>query len=57
MTGVNIMVGKKGRGHDPLAMVVCTVEYDNALGQLQAVVYADGESAEPTHIIPIILDV
>lgn len=36
--------------------LVCTVEYNSAQAQLQVVVYADPDSNEPTHIIPVALD-
>ena len=32
---------------------VCTVEYEPTKGCVQVVVYANGDSDEPTHIIPI----
>lgn len=40
---------RKGQPMVPL----CTVEYDPTKGCLQVIVYADGDSNEPTHIIPI----
>jgi hypothetical protein len=53
--GVDIYVGQKDGDYDPFAMEICTVQYDEALGQLVAVVYADGNSDDPTHIIPVTL--
>lgn len=32
---------------------ICNVEYDPHKGCVQVVVYADGDSEEPTHIIPL----
>lgn len=32
---------------------LCIVEYDSTKSCLQVVVYSDGDSDEPTHIIPI----
>ena len=40
---------RKGKPMLPL----CIVEYEPTKECLQAVVYADGDSDEPTHIIPI----
>jgi hypothetical protein len=40
---------RKGKSMLP----VCTVEYEPTKGCVQVVVYANGDSDEPTHIIPI----
>ena len=38
---------------DKPMLPVCMVEYEPHKGCVQVVVYADGDSDEPTHIIPI----
>lgn len=35
--------------------LVCMVEYNSTQAQFQVVVYADPDSDDPTHIIPIVL--
>ena len=37
--------------------VVCAVEYDHTKAQLQVVVYANGNSDDPTHIIPVTIPI
>lgn len=44
---------RKGESLLPL----CTVEYEPTKGCVQVVVYADGDSDEPTHIIPVRLPI
>lgn len=36
-------------------MPVCTVEYEPSKNCVQVIVYGDGNSEEPTHIVPVTL--